>query len=459
MPLHIKFALFAIVLAVLVAAQGAVSFERERRMLVAGVEERALVMVRTLADTAREPIASSRYFLLDAQVGSIMTERDAAYARILDDRGRIVADTRPGFVGWSVSGSYLSSDVLSTEGDMLLARAAIIIPGRADGVAELALRLGPLNERLARSRLVLLRFAIAELGACVAFLVLLSFQVLGPVRALTQTLIEASPGGTPNPIRLPGASGPEVRSIGRAVDELRVRIAEYQAELLAEERLVTIGKMAAEVAHEVRNPLEAISGAAELLSRGEGRDEYIDVIRQEIRSLDAYLSGILEFARIGTPGPEPADLDDLVGETVALARPMAKEAGVLLHHEKRGVSLPCKVDRSAIKRGIFNLVANAVEASPKGSEVRLEVDGIGAMVRLMVHDAGPGLSAEARSRAFEPYFTTKIRGTGLGLSLVQRIAAAHGGRAYFEEGLTGTTVVLEIPKGTPETIDPEEERA
>lgn len=451
MPLRGKFVLFAIVLAALVAAQGAVSFERERRMLVESVEERAMVMVRTLADAAREPIASSRYFLLDSQVGSIMTERDAAYARILDDRGRIVADTRPGFVGWSVSGSSRSFEALSTEGDTLLARAAIVIPGRADGIAELALRLGPLHERLARSRLVILRFAIAELGACIAFLVLLSFQVLGPVRALTQTLIDASPDGTPKPIRLPGAAGPEVRSIARAVDELRVRISEYQAELLAEERLATIGKMAAEVAHEVRNPLEAISGAAELLSRGEDRDEYVDVIRQEVRSLDDYLSGILEFARIGTPGPVPCDFTELVGETIALARPMAKEAGVLLHHESKAGKLPCHADRSAIKRAIFNLLANAVEASPKGSEVRLETDANNAMVRLRVHDAGPGLSPEARTRAFEPYFTTKIRGTGLGLALVQRIAAAHGGRAYFEEGLSGTTVVLEIPKGTPES--------
>ena len=459
MPLRGKFALFAIILSALVAAQGIVSFERERRILVEGVEERALVLVRTLADAAREPLASSRYYLLDAQVKSIMTERDAAYARILDDRGRIVADTRQGFVGWSVSGAIRSSAPLSTEGDVLLARASIVIPGRADCMAELALRLGPLHEKLAESRLMLLRFAIAELGACIAFLMLLSSQILGPVRMLTRTLIAASPDGSPTPIRLPRASGPEIRSIARAVDELRLRIAEYQAELVSEERLATIGKMAAEVAHEVRNPLEAISGAAELLSRGEDRDEYIGIIRQEVRSLDAYLSGILEFARIGTPGPEAADLADLVTETVALARPMAKEAGIILCMEGRGASLPCKVDRSAVKRAIFNLVANAVEAGPRGSEVHLETDGSDSTVRLGVRDSGPGLCPEARERAFEPYFTTKQKGTGLGLALVRRIAESHGGRVYFEDAVLGTTIRLELPKDPPGSTDRQVERA
>jgi len=449
-PLRGKFALFAVVLSALVAAQGAVSYGRERRSLVEGVEERALVLVRTLADAAREPIASSRYYLLDAQVMSILTERDAAYARILDDRGRIVADTRPGFVGWSISGSGQDAAPLSTEGDMLLARAPIVIPGRADCLAELALRLGPLRRKLADSRLVLFRFAVAELGACVAFLALLSFQVLGPVRALTRTLAAASPDGAPAPISLPGASGPEIRSIARAVDELRVRIAEYQAELVAEERLATIGKMAAEVAHEVRNPLEAISGATELLARDDGRDdgrdEYIGIIRQEVRLLDAYLSGILEFARTGAPGPEEADLAELVAETAALAGPMAKEAGIRVRVEHRDGPLPCSVDRSAVKRAIFNIAANAIEAGPPGSDIRLATDGDGATVRVRVSDDGPGLSAEARERAFEPYFTTKRTGTGLGLALVRRIAEAHGGRAYFEDGSPGATFVLELPR-------------
>ncbi|TFG81632.1 MAG: hypothetical protein E4H20_09405 [Spirochaetales bacterium] len=451
MPLRVKFALFTFVLLILVAAQALVSFNRERVTLVEATENRAMMLTKTLAESAREPLASSRYSRLDYQAGSVLAERDAAYARILDGQGRIVADTRPGFIGWNISGALGNSSLLSVEENLLIARADISIPGRANGMAEVALRLEPLRERLRQSLWVHMRFAIAELLVCAVFLILLSVQLLGPVRAMTHTLIEASATETPVPITLPRASGPEIRSIARAVDELRVRVAEYQAELLAEERLATIGKMAAELAHEVRNPLEAISGAAELLSRGDTGGECIDIIREEIRSLDSYLSGILEFARVGTPGPEAAELSELARETASLALPMAREAGIDIGLRLHESPIPCMVDKSAIKRALFNLFANAIEASPRGSSISLETTATENTMTIRVRDFGAGLGVEARLRAFEPYFTTKPLGTGLGLALVRRIVEAHGGHVYFEDRNegdappAGTVVVVELP--------------
>jgi signal transduction histidine kinase len=448
--IRVKFALFAAVLAMLIAAQGMVSYDRERRNMVEAAEERALVLARTLADSAREPLASSRYSLLDTQAEAILAERDAAFARVLDARGRIVADTRRDFVGWSISGESQGAISVSTVGALLVARAPIVIPGRANGTAEVALRLAPLWERLAQSRGVLLRFALAELAACAVFLALLSIELVQPVQALTRELEEASASGVPSPVRLPRAAGPEVRRIAKALDELRVRVAGYQAELVAEERLATIGKMAAELAHEVRNPLEAISGAAELLARGDTSGAFVDVIREEVRTLDAYLTGILEFARSGATVPEAAELGALLAETVALAGPMARDADVKIRFESDQCPLPCFVDRTAMKRAFFNLLANAIEASPKGSSVAIVQQRIDDTLRVSIADAGPGLSGEARVRAFEPYYTTKQRGTGLGLALVKRIVEAHGGRVYFGEpdmvhGGAGASIIVELP--------------
>jgi signal transduction histidine kinase len=449
-PLRIKFALFAAVLAVLIAAQGLVSYDRERRNMVEAAEERALVLARTLADSAREPLASSRYSLLDTQAAAILAERDAAFARVLDARGRIVADTRRDFVGWSISGEAGDTFSVTTASGLLVARAPIVIPGRSNGIAEVALRLAPLRERLARSRGVLLRFALAELAACAVFLALLSIELVQPVRALTLELEEAPASGIPKPVNLPRAAGPEVRRIAKALDELRQRVAEYQAELIAEERLATIGKMAAEVAHEVRNPLEAISGAAELLARGDTSGAFVDVIREEVRALDAYLTGILEFARSGATMPESAELGCLLADTVALAGSMAREADVSIRFVTSSCTLPCFVDRTAMKRAFFNLLANAIEASPKGSSVTVKTQRIDDTLRVCIVDAGPGLPLESRARAFEPYYTTKQRGTGLGLALVKRIVESHGGRVYFEEPDgerygTGAAIAVELP--------------
>ncbi len=450
MSLRVKFALFAAVLALLIATQGIVSYERERRNMVEAVQERALVLARTLADASREPLASSRYSLLDTQSEAILAERDAAFARVLDARGRIVADTRRDYVGWSISGEAQAAQSVSTASGLLVARAPIVIPGRANGTAEVALRMAPLWERLARSRGVLLRFALAELAACALFLALLSIELVQPVRALTRELEEAPASGLPKPVSLPRAAGPEVRRIAKALDELRLRVSEYQAELVAEERLATIGKMAAEVAHEVRNPLEAISGATELLARGDTSGAFVDVIREEVRTLDAYLTGILEFARSGATVPEAAELGSLLAETVALAASMAREAEVAIRFDTGPCPLPCFVDRTAMKRAFFNLLANAIEASPKGSSVTIKQERIDETLRVSIVDAGAGLSRESRIRAFEPYYTTKERGTGLGLALVKRIVEAHGGRVYFEEpdgeqGGAGAAIAVELP--------------
>ena len=137
----------------------------------------------------------------------IFTERDAAFARVLDARGRIVADTRRDFVGWSISGEAGDTFSVTTASGLLVARAPIVIPGRSNGIAEVALRLAPLRERLARSRGVLLRFALAELAACAVFLALLSIELVQPVRALTLELEEAPASGIPKPVNLPRAAG------------------------------------------------------------------------------------------------------------------------------------------------------------------------------------------------------------------------------------------------------------
>jgi signal transduction histidine kinase len=265
------------------------------------------------------------------------------------------------------------------------------------------------------------------------------FQLLVPVRSLVARLEETRPGAAHRPIILPKAAAPEIRQIAAAVDALRFRVAEYQAEILAEERMATIGRMAADVAHEIRNPLEAISGAVEYLAGNEAEDnDFIRVIREEVRNLNAYLTGVLEFARTGGSAPEPCDLAVLAHETAVLAGPLAREAGIPLVLDT--LPSPCFASRTAVKRAVFNLVLNAIEASPAGSTVGIQTEKRNSVSILVVRDHGSGIAPEIGDRIFEPYFTTKAGGTGLGLALTRRVVEDHGGSLNIRRSDSGDTL-------------------
>lgn len=424
MSLGHRFAVFALLFIGLLSAQWAASVDRERRILVDEAAARAKGLARALAELAGEPIASGRVGQLDAQLASFMRERDAAYARVVDPRARVVAASDPSMVGWTLSAPPEGAEALLWEAGLLVARAAVRVPGLPEGYAEFALHRGPIDAKLRDSRAVLARFLAFGAVLFALFFYSMYRQLIVPVRSLVRSLGEARPEAAPERISLPPASAPEIRRIAGAVDELRARAVEYQAELVAEERLATIGRMAADVAHEVRNPLEAISGAAELLSgMVPADDQFARVLRDEVRNLNEYLTGVLEFAK-GKPGTAAvADLADIGREAAALAGPLAREHGVRVEAELRPAS--CVVPRLDIKRAALNLTLNAIEASPEGEEISLRSGEEGGRSYLCVRDRGPGLPGDAR--LFEPYFTTKADGTGLGLTLARQAVEAGGG--------------------------------
>lgn len=445
MSLSLKLALFAALLAVLLVSQWGISIERERRILMDETRERATVLVRTMAELSREAIAAGRLGSLDRQIQSFMGERDAAYAMILDQRSRVVAASDPDLVGWSLTGRDAHGTSIQWTADSLVARAPINIPGMAAGLAELGLQRAPLDSKLERSLAIMVRFLAAEIMLFSGFMVLLYIQLLVPVRALVARLGEVRPEAGHQHIDLPASAAPEIQRIACAVDDLRQRVSEYQAELLVEERLATIGRMAADMAHEIRNPLEAISGAVELLGGVQsGDDDFIRVIREEVRNLNAYLTGVLEFARKGGAAPEFADLAALATETAALAQPLAREAGVTIGLTTKAG--PCLVTRLAVKRAIFNLILNAIEASPPGSQILVSTWRADREVLLQVQDHGCGLDPVLGERIFEPYVTTKAEGTGLGLALARQVLEDHGGHLTIERDLSGgTSARLALP--------------
>lgn len=250
------------------------------------------------------------------------------------------------------------------------------------------------------------------------------------------------------------------RDLGRLRREAEAEArARHDAELalLHADRLRTVGVLAAGVAHELGTPLNIIGGRARLILRRVTQPARVEadaaVISQQVDRITRIVQAMLDFSRASEPRLERADMGDVVSRAVALLEPLARQRGVGVRVTVHGGPVSATVDPDRIVQVVTNLVLNAVDASPPGGRVEVEVEGrpdAGAVLR--VGDTGPGIPEDARARVLEPFFTTKPpgEGTGLGLSIVSRIAQDHGGR--LEIGATpagGALITLRLPPERP----------
>ncbi len=198
------------------------------------------------------------------------------------------------------------------------------------------------------------------------------------------------------------------------------------------DRLAALGTLTAGMAHEIRNPLGAIGGAAEILERdypeGHPRREFLDILRREIARLNAIVGKYLDYARPLAPELRPVDLNAAVRAALDLVGKSAVGASIVwdarLAEELSGV----RADSGQIHQVLVNLLLNAVQAMPEGGTVEIATQVEAGRAVVEVRDHGVGLPDVPVERLFEPFFTTKAAGTGLGLHVCRRIAQSHGGR-------------------------------
>jgi signal transduction histidine kinase len=175
----------------------------------------------------------------------------------------------------------------------------------------------------------------------------------------------------------------------------------------------------------------------------------VQAIAREVKRLDNIVTDFLNFARPRRAELRTVDLAAVVDETVALARAKAKDVVLRVNEIERPLKLRC--DPDAIKQVLLNVLLNAVEAAPKStpqSTIDCDAQTLGRHVVLSVADRGPGVAVEVRRRVFDPFFSTKTRGTGLGLAVSKQIVDEHHGRIrLFNRRGGGTRVVIELPLG------------
>ncbi|MGO8752365.1 MAG: sensor histidine kinase [Thermoguttaceae bacterium] len=239
------------------------------------------------------------------------------------------------------------------------------------------------------------------------------------------------------------------KEVQRLSDELEIK----NRELARKNRLADLGRMAAHVAHEVRNSLVPVTLYLSLLRRHVGGDpeslQIVDKIEAGFTAVDGTVNGLLHFAVDRDPQWRAFSARALIDDVLSLLAPqMAAQTIRTVVDVAEGQQMTA--DPDMLRRALLNLVLNALDAMPDGGTLSVSARTVahapGPVVELQVADTGPGLSKDGRRRAFEPFYTTKSGGTGLGLAIVYRIAEAHGGNVTAENRPgSGAVVTIYIP--------------
>jgi len=294
---------------------------------------------------------------------------------------------------------------------------------------------------------------VGALGLLVsAFAVAFMWRTLRPLRVLRARARQIAGGDYAR--RTGVRSRDEIGDLARELDVMADAVEEREHRLVRSERLATVGKMAAQVTHEVRNPLASIGLYAELLgdeiAEAPEARRLVASISSEVDRLTEITETYLRFARLPQPKLEREDLGALVASVAEFARAELTQSRIALDLELPSAPVEVAADENQVRQALLNLIRNAREAMADGGRLRIAVGGSGpdGAAVISVTDSGPGIAPENLPKIFDPFFSTKTKGTGLGLALVQQIAVEHGGRAEVESdpvGGKGTTFRLILP--------------
>ncbi len=241
-----------------------------------------------------------------------------------------------------------------------------------------------------------------------------------------------------------------------------IHVRDVSEKVLMEERLrrmeryMGLGSLAAGLQHEIKNPLSALSLHIQLLCERLQKEtgdqevnEILEVLNTEVKRISSVLDGFRNYASIHEIGRAPVDVSVMIEKLVRLLRPDAEQKKIKLIVEPPSkIAGTIQADAAQLEQVLLNLALNAIAAMPQGGTLRFRVSDQEGKLRIDISDTGNGVPPEIRSRIFDPYFTTRSDGTGMGLALCDKIVRQHDGSIDFETSPTGTTFTVLLPNET-----------
>lgn len=340
----------------------------------------------------------------------------------------------------------------------------IALSEKYQGSYEKDVRRAQAESRAGAWRQNMMAVAVMAVGCLVAagFAFVLGAQILGPISKLTREAglaVDAPAAGRSNEV---ATLRHGFRGIIREMDATRSELERSRERLLHSEKMALVGRLAAEVAHSIRNPLTSVHMRLFSLRRAlefnDAQAEDFEVVTGELRRLDVILQNFLSFSRPARPEMQPLLVSGVMDMTLQLMQKRLENNRVRVYRHTNPNVPPVNADPEQLKEIFVNLISNACEAmGAVGGKITIVeeeavADSIGRVALVRISDNGPGIPSEIQGKIFEPFYTTKSEGTGLGLAIAARILEDHGGLiSVRSEPGNGAAFAITLPIAQEET--------
>ncbi len=440
----------ALLMAVTTLTLGIAGNELAKNFLLIRFDDRMDFLAKYLAANSELGILLGDRPMLKRLASNLLAEKDVVEVRISDDKGNELAKVRD---------NANASSIRKTSAPVVLTTASEnLVFGQGEkknkiiGKVEISYVTTSIDELTSRLRTRYLLLTLLIFFAGILFFLLFTRSLMAPLANLVEAAQKVAEGNLE--VKLEKGSLPETRKLAtsfntmtQALKESRRNLEETYQKLIQEQALAEVGHFAVTVAHEVKNPLGIIKGALDIL-RKEGIDEQvratmISYVEDEIRRLDMLIRDFLDFSRPRSLSFKKTNLTSFLRNLVERMNLEWEPKRVVIDFKTSIQEATIQADKDALSRAMVNIIKNTCAASTEGSGVTVGLFDEGSFFKVVVSDLGDGIPDEKKGKIFEPFFTGKSKGTGLGLTLTKKLIEAHMGQIEVKDNEpTGTRIEI-----------------
>ena len=449
---------------------------REKAIIVQEMQKKGHTIAEVLAMSSINSFLDHDYSTLKRYIDTIAKDEDVKYVMILNLSGVVKMHNDPDMLG-KVLNDPLTINSLKTKDpinqlyrlnlkeDVYDIAAPIMTEERRLGIVRIGISTKKMYSEITESRNRIIFMGIVAILVGITGSIIMARTISKPIKKLVKSAQAISQGNLD--LKLDVTSRDEVGILTEAFRNMAGKLSRHINELIRTERLAVMGKIGANIAHEVKNPLDAIKGSAEYLQKKYHEDKTITkfttIIKDEINEVAQFLDEYLQFARPTTPQFAPININSVIDETLVLTENLIEQHYIKVNKELK-TDLPLLLaDSIQLKQVFMNIILNAIEAMPSGGdltirtfkEIHPEEDRgkggpAGEKIVVEFSDIGKGIPRENIEKIFDPFYTTKEEGSGLGLSISLSIIEKHKGRIVVtsEEG-KGSVFRVNLPVCVP----------